>query len=179
MELNSMKLKARNIFFSLIHPDTNIYSYRNTNYSDYIYFPIEKLQSINKVNMSNAEEIFSFYMEWDRYVEYYPDPAFDYTKLLDEITAINGIIMYKVLCRERLFSDSCINWKHKQFVSESIDKLISEVSRNPYISYFELLDLFPDDEIELVIESLIEDNRLQHTKISKGNKKGKSIITIK
>lgn len=174
-----MNSKARNINLSPVHPNTNICSYRNKEYSDYIYLSIEKLQSINNANMADAKISSASYLDCDRYAYYYPDPSYTYLKLLEEINAINEIILYKIICRERLFSSSCIKWNHKEYVCKSIDKITDAINCNPYISYFELLDLFPNDEIELVLESLIEDNRLQCTKISKGIKKGKNIITVK
>ena len=170
-----MSLMARYISFSLIHPDGNILNLKNTRYEKYLYLTIPELQSKCISLTSDSQSMCSSYLEDNGTMEYHPSLSFLYDVHLEEIISICEIIRYKMLCRDRFFSNSSISCNSRNYT----EKLIVETTSNPYLSYFELLDLFPDEEIELIIENLIENKKLKYTKIHTGKNKGKSVISIK
>ena len=161
-----------------VHPNVSIFDYRDTEYEDYMYFTIAELQEMCDSLTANSSEICSSYLEQDRNAYYHPDLSFSYSRHLKEIIAICDIIDYKMLCCERFISHSSIPWNYSHIIEKSKEKLIDILSNNTYMSYFDLLDLFPNDEIELIIENLIQNNKLHHSRISRGMHKGKNVITI-
>lgn len=100
--------------------------------------------------------------------ETHPSISFLYTQSLERINVISMIMVYKDVNHQRM--------KHGALNEVDISKMkqdISSLLQAPQdITYTELLQLYPDQEIELIIEDLIRTGHLE--RIDTGyNKKGK------
>ncbi len=150
----------------------DICSLRGTPFENYLYLTQEELNHKLKETIKEVENAWNNYtVSGERFgtseERSKPDASYTYTTLLEKMEVLSKILWIKAVNQQRLYH-LAIDIDMQRALK--ID-LINTVIDCPELTYLDLLELYPDYEIELLIEDMIENVQLVRNNI--GQKKEK------
>ena len=160
-----------------LYTDLNldISSLRGTPCENYLYSTQEDLNHKLKETIEEVEHVWNYYtVSGERFgtsgERSKPDASYTYTTLLEKVEVLSKILWIKAINQQRLYNLAIDKDMQRAL---KID-LINTIVDCPELTYLDLLELYPDYEIELLIENMIENGQLVRNNI--GQKREKWVL---
>lgn len=160
-----------------LYTDLNldICNLRGTLYESYLYSTQEELNHKLKETIKEVDHAWNNYtVSGERFgtseERSKPDASYTYTTLLEKMAVLSKILWIKAINQQRLYNFAIDKDMQRAL---KID-LINTIVDCPELTYLDLLELYPDYEIELLIENMIENGQLVRNNI--GQKREKWVL---